>query len=430
MGRYFEPLVARERNLELFLLAAAAAFAIVGWEALDRSPMGLPADSDGILAQFLATLVAGHLALRLAAPRASVAVYAAAALLTAAGLVLTARLAPHVAGDQANWIALGTVLMAAAAVAGRRYELLRRQRYTAAALALVLLLITGLFGTTINGARLWLDVGGQNVQTTEIIKVLLVVFLAGYLADEAPVLSVPAVRLAGRRYSTLPRLLPLVIALGAAIASLALLRDLGSIAILLLFAAATLYVATGRARYVVASVAVMLIAAALGYLVFDHAQTRIETWLDPRADADVSGYQSLQAMYAFQAGGVTGEGLGWGEPTAIPHASTDYVFAAAGEELGLAGAAGIILVYLVFLFAAFRASLDAPDRFGRLLAASIGLLIAIQAAVIIAGNLRLVPTTGITLPFVSYGGSSVVVNYVLVGLLAAVSDRGTRAAQG
>jgi cell division protein FtsW (lipid II flippase) len=401
----------------------------VGWDALERSPAGLPGDADGVLAQFLVTIVAGHIALRLIVPRASAALYAAAGLLSAIGLVAAVRLAPDVADDQANWISFGVALMAVTALAGRRYQLLRRQRYTAAAAALLLLVITGLLGTTVNGARLWLSVGGQLVQTTEIIKVLLVVFLAGYLADEAPALSVPSVRLGGRSYSTLPRLLPLVIALGAAIASLALLRDLGSIAILLLFAAATLYVATGRARYVVASVVVMVLAGALGYLAFDHAQVRIETWLDPRADADGAGYQSLQAMYAFEAGGITGEGLGWGEPDAIPAASTDYVFAAIGEELGLAGAVGVVLVYLVFLFASFRAALDAPDRFGRLLASSIGLLIAIQAAVIIAGNLRLVPTTGITLPFVSYGGSSVVVNFVLVGLLAAVSDRGTRSAR-
>lgn len=420
-------LLARERNVEVILLCAAGAFAVVGWRALDAAPAGLPGDAGGILAQFLLTLVAGHIALRLLAPRASVAIYATAALLSAVGLVMAVRLAPGLASDQANWISLGTLLMAATATAGRRYELLRRQRYSAAALALALLVFTGLFGRTFNGARLWIDVGGQLVQSTELIKVLLVIFLAGYLADEAPVLSVPRLRFGTRTYSTLPRLMPLFVALGGAIGALALLRDLGSIAILLLFAAATLYVATGRARYVVGSVGVMFAAAALGYITFDHARVRIDTWLDPYADPDGAGYQSLQAMYALQAGGVTGEGLGMGQPERIPAAPTDYVFAAIGEELGLAGATGIALLYLVFLFGAFRAALDAADRFGRLLAASIGLLIAIQAAVIIAGNLRLVPTTGITLPFVSYGGSSVVVNYVLVGLLAAVSHRGMRA---
>ncbi len=416
-------LVAPQRNLELILLLAAAAFAIVGWRALDASPAGLPNDAESVLSQFLFTLAAGHVALRLVAPRASVAVYAAASLLSAIGLLWAVRLAPDLANQQANWISLGVLLMAVTAAAGRRYGLLRRQRYTAAVLALALLLITGLFGTTINGARLWLNVGGQLVQSTELIKVFLVVFLAGYLADEAPALSVPAVRLGGRRYSTAPRLIPLFIALGAAIGALALLRDLGSIAILLLFTAATLYVATGRRRYVVASVVVMLAAGALGYLAFDHAQVRIETWLDPYSSADAAGYQSLQALYAIEAGGITGEGIGMGQPERIPAAATDYVFAAIAEELGFAGAIGVVLVYLVFLFAAFRVALDSPDRFGRLLAASIGLLIAIQAAVIIAGNLRLAPTTGITLPFVSYGGSSVVVNYILVGLLAAVSHR-------
>jgi peptidoglycan glycosyltransferase len=430
----FDWLIARERNLELLLLVSSAAFVLAGWSALERSVSGLPDDANRVIVQFLLTLAAGHLALRVLVPRASVAIYACASLLTAVGLLFAARLAPDLpeaqdlAVRQVNWITLGTVAMALSAAFSVRYGLLRRQRYTAAVLALGVLLVTGLFGTEVNGARLWLSLGGQLVQMTEIIKVLLVVFLAGYLADEAPVLSVQSVRLGSRTYSTLPRLAPLVVALGAAIGALALLRDLGSIAILLLFASATVYVATNRSRYVAAGVAVMLVAALLGYLAFEHAEVRIETWLDPNEDPGGAGFQSLQAMYAIQAGGITGEGPGMGEPASIPAASTDYIFAAVAEELGFAGALGLIAVYIVFLFASLRVALDAPDRFGRILASSIGLLIVIQAGVIIAGNLRIVPTTGITLPFVSYGGSSIVVNYILVGMLAGISHRSEREA--
>ncbi|MGD9935562.1 MAG: FtsW/RodA/SpoVE family cell cycle protein, partial [Dehalococcoidia bacterium] len=280
----------------------------------------------------------------------------------------------------------------------------------------------GVAGTTINGARLWLDVGGQLVQTTELIKVLLVVFVAGYLADEAAVLSIPPVRFRARRYSMAPRLIPLLVALGASIGALALLRDLGSIAILLLFAGGMLFIATGRLRYPAAAAVVALVAASLGYVAFDHAEARIDTWLDPWSDADGDGYQSIQAIYAIEAGGITGTGLGLGRPDAIPAAPTDYVFSAIAEELGLAAAAGVALIYVLFLYGGLRVAIDCPDRFGRLLAASVAVLIAIQAAVIIAGNLRIVPTTGITLPFVSYGGSSLVVNFFLAGILTGISQ--------
>lgn len=410
------------RNIELLQLAAALAFFFIGWRALDASPVAPPAGFAGVAFQLSMTVLLGHTVFRLLAPDASPIPFAIGVFLAAVGLVMVARLDAEIVQAQANWISLGVVLAGAGAVAGYRYRDLRRQRYTAAALALALLLMTGILGTTINGARLWLNVGGQLVQSTELIKVLLVVFVAGYLADEAAVLSVPPVRFRARRYSLAPRLVPLVVALGAAIGALALLRDLGSIAILLLFAGGMLFIATGRLRYPLSAALVALVAAALGYVAFDHAQARIDTWLDPWADPGGSGYQSIQALYAIEAGGVTGTGLGFGDPGAIPAAATDYMFSAITEELGLAAGVGIALVYVLFLYGGLRIALDCPDRFGRLLAASVAVLIAIQAAVIIAGNLRLVPTTGITLPFISYGGSSLAVNFFLAGVLTGVSQ--------
>jgi cell division protein FtsW (lipid II flippase) len=413
-----------QRNVELLLLAAAAGFAVVAWRALDAAAVPMPAGSNRILAQFLATAVAGHLGLRLAAPQAAALPYATSMLLTAVGLAFVVRLAPEVAQDQANWITLGVILMVLSAAVGRRYQALARYTYTAGALSIATLIVTGLFGTTINGARLWLNIGGQVVQTTELIKVLVVVFLAGYLANEAAVLSMPRLSFGGRTYSALPYLAPLVIVLGLAIGALALLRDLGSIALLVLLVASALFAATGRARYVWAGVALLVATAALGYVAFGHAERRIDTWLDPFSDPSGAGYQTIQSTYAIEAGGITGTGLGLGQPDTIPAAPTDYVFSAVAEELGLAGAACVIMLYTTLLFAGFRISLDAPETYGRLLAACISLLIAIQAAVIIGGNLRLIPTTGITLPFVSYGGSSLVVNFILVGVLLAISHRG------
>jgi cell division protein FtsW len=288
------------------------------------------------------------------------------------------------------------------------------------------LFFTGIFGTTINGARLWVNIAGQSVQTTELIKIFMLLFLAGYLADSAGVLAAPRLTFGGRSYSALPYLVPLALILLVAILALGLLKDLGTIALLLLVTIGTLYVATGRLRFVLGGVALLALTAVMGYYLFSHVETRIDVWLSPFEDPEGSGYQTAQALYAIQAGGVTGEGLGRGSPDVIPAVPTDYIFSAIGEELGLAGALGVVLLFVLLLFAGFRVAVRAPDDYARLLAFSIALLIGVQALVIIAGNLGLIPTTGITLPFVSYGGSSVLVNFVLVGLLLGISDASAR----
>ena len=412
-----------QRNHELLLLSASAAFILIAWRALDAAAFALPVSSNRIVTQFLLSALFGHLALRAVAPRAAGQPYAIAVLLTAIGLAFVVRLAPAAAQSQANWITLGVFLMVGAAWAARDYPRLRAYKYTSALLAVLLLVATGLFGTTINGARLWFTVAGQTVQSTELIKLFLVVFLAGYLADEASVLASPRLRFGGRSYSALPYLLPLLATLFIAIAALALLKDLGSIALLLMLTIGALYVATGRLSFVVGGLLLLASTGVFGYFAFDHARVRIDVWLDPFATADTSGYQTVQSLYAIQAGGVTGEGLGLGQPDTIPAATTDYIFDSIAEELGLAGALGVVLLYILLLFAGLRISLTMPDEYGRLLTAIISLLIATQAAVIIAGNLRIIPTTGITLPFVSYGGSSLIVNFVLLGLVLGISNR-------
>lgn len=414
------------RNAEALLLLLGAGFLALAWRALETAGFDFPAGSGRILTQFLLVACFGHIAIRLIAPRAAAVPYAAALMLTAVGLAFVTRLSPVSAQAQVNWAVVGVVLMAAATAASLRYGELRRWKYSAAALAVAALVGTGLFGETHGGARLWVSVAGQTVQTTEIIKLLVIVFLAGYLADEGGVLSLPRLTFGGRTYSALPYLAPLGLTLLAAVAALALLKDLGTIAILLLLTVAALYIATGRLRFVIGGLTLLAVTGAFGYFAFDHAKTRIDVWLDPYEQADGAGYQTLQSIYAIQAGGVTGEGLGLGEPDVVPAVQTDYIFSAIAEELGLAGALGVALLYLVLLIAGLQVAMDAPDGYGRLLASSIALLIAIQAAVIIAGNLRIIPTTGITLPFVSYGGSSLVVNFLMVGMLLGISESSAR----
>lgn len=411
-----------ERNAELLLLAASAAFIAVAERALDGAEVTVPDGFRGILTQFMVVMILGHIGLRVLAPGASRIPYAVAMLLTALGLAFVARLSPDTAQDQALWVMLGVIAMLAGTVLGQRYRLLRSYRYTAALVAVALLLATGIFGTTINGARLWITIAGQTIQTTELIKVFMLLFLAGYLADSAGVLSAPRLTFGGRSYSSLPYLIPLALTLLVAILALGLLKDLGTIALLLFVTIGTLYVATGRLRFVLGGIALLAFTGFLGYQMFDHVETRIDVWLNPFDDPEGSGYQTAQALYAIQAGGVTGEGLGRGTPDVIPAVPTDYIFSAIGEELGLAGALGVVLLFVLLLFSGLRIAVRAPDDYGRLLAFSISLLIGVQAFVIIAGNLGLIPTTGITLPFVSYGGSSILVNFVLVGLLLGISD--------
>ncbi|MFN0093458.1 MAG: FtsW/RodA/SpoVE family cell cycle protein [Dehalococcoidia bacterium] len=409
------------RNLELGLLCAAAGLVVLGWRSLEVAGSPLPSGTSRIVTQFLLTAFAGNVALRAAAPRATPALYPAAMVLAAIGLIATLRLAPSAAEDQVRWISLGVALMAAAAAMGSRARLLQRLTYTSGALAVAILFATGAFGTTLNGARLWVSLGGQLVQTTELIKVLLVLFFAGFLAGEGRALERVSTSFGGRTYSALPALVPLLLVLGVVLGTLALLKDLGSVALLLALTVAAAMLATGRAWLAVAGAVLLFIAGSLGYVAFDHVQERIDTWRDPYADPLGSGYQTLQSTYAIQSGGVTGEGWGRGTAERIPAAATDYVFSGIAEALGVAGAAGLIGLYAAIGFVGLRVARDASSAYERLVAALSMLLICIQAAIIIAGNLRLVPTTGITLPFVSYGGSSLVVNFVLVGIVLAIS---------
>ena len=420
----------KDRNTELVLLAGSAAFVLVAWRALDKAAFTMPAGSSRILTQFLLSALLGHFGLRIVAPRASGQLYAIVLLLTAIGLAFVLRLNPAVAQTQANWISVGIACMVATALASRRYPSLRRYKYTAALATVLLLVATGIFGTTINGARLWFRIGGQTVQTTEFVKLFFIVFLAAYLADSGGVLSAPRMRFGGKTYTALPYIIPLALALGASIMVIGLLHDLGTIALLLLLVMGALYVATGRLSYVVGGVALLVATVLAGYVMFDHVRVRVDVWIDPGAHAQTTGYQTLQSIYAIQAGGVTGEGLGLGDPDAIPVVSTDYIFSAISEELGLAGGLGVVLLYLLLLSAGLRIALATQEDFGRMLACCISLLLAIQAAVIIGGNLRIIPTTGITLPFISYGGSSLVVNFVLIGMLLGISQRSMGARSG
>ncbi|HWO94106.1 MAG TPA: FtsW/RodA/SpoVE family cell cycle protein, partial [Dehalococcoidia bacterium] len=350
-----------------------------------------------------------------------------AAMLSAIGLVFVLRLRPDLAMDQLTWLVFGGALMAIALPLLSRYQMLAQYQYVAAMAGIGLLAITALFGTEINGARLWLSVGGFSFQSTELLKVLLIVFLAAYLAERSQLLSGASLqgwRMQGRvrmRMPTLPYLIPLAIIWGMTLLMLIWQKDVGAVAILVGVTLGMLYVATGRLTFVLVGAVLLVVNIALTYRLFGYVQERVDTWLDPWAETDAAGYQIVQSLYAFASGGFTGKGLGEGSPEYIPAVHTDFVFAALGEELGLLGAFGVLVIYLLFVFRGYRAAMVQSSAFGQLLALGAAGVIALQAIVIMAGNLALIPVTGVTLPFISYGGSSIVVNFVLLALLVRLS---------
>jgi cell division protein FtsW (lipid II flippase) len=300
---------------------------------------------------------------------------------------------------------------------------LRRYRYTLAALGLGLVLITMIFGVDPNGsgARLWLGFAGLYFQPSELLKILLVIFFAAYLDDYRDLLVHSGARFGPLRLPPLPYLAPILLMFGLSQLVLFVQRDLGAAMLFFGIFIGMLYVASGRLSYVAAGGLLFLIGVWIAYLLFSHVRLRVAIWLDPWPQAETGGYQLVQALMALGAGGVLGSGLGQGYPGYIPAVHTDFIIAAIGEELGLAGSLGVVALYMLFVARGFHVALRATDPFVSLLAAGLTTVVGLQALVILGGTLRLMPLTGITLPLVSYGGSSVLANFILLGLLLRVS---------
>ncbi len=388
------------------------------------------------LAIFFAAFLAVHLAQILTGRRTDQVLVPAVALLGGIGLLLMERLPQNLAGSlgglsqtQLVWWVLAAVILGTLGIVVRSDAWLRTYKYTWAAVGIALLLLTFVFGEEVNGARLTLSLGPASFQPSELLKVILVVFLAGYLSEWRPLLAEAATQVGPLRLPPLPYLVPMVVMWAVALAVVVIQRDLG--AALLFFAVflLMLFIATARWSYVFFGLILFAIGAYAAYLLFAHVQDRVDIWLDPWSAPLGSGYQVIQGLMAFARGGLIGTGLGAGLPVVagrmpIPAIHTDFPFAALGEELGLIGVLAILGLYLVIIERGLRIAASAADDFRSLLAAGLALVIGVQAFIIAAGNLKLIPLTGITLPFISYGGSSLLANAVIIGLLLAISDRG------
>ncbi|HEY0582549.1 MAG TPA: FtsW/RodA/SpoVE family cell cycle protein, partial [Chloroflexota bacterium] len=250
---------------------------------------------------------------------------------------------------------------------------------------------------------------------------LLVIFLAAYLEDYRELLSVAGRRVGKLHLPPLPYLAPILVMVGAALLLFWLQKDLGPALLFSTVLLTMLYIASGRASYVVLGLGLLILGGALASMLFDHVHTRVVIWLDPWSHRENLGYQLVQALYALGSGGVLGSGLDMGAPRYIPAVHTDFVIAAVGEELGLAGTLAVVSMFVLLVGRGFLIALQARSGFSALLAAGLTSVLGLQALIILAGTLELIPLTGITLPFVSYGGSSVVVNFVIVGLLLRIA---------
>ncbi|MPZ14491.1 MAG: FtsW/RodA/SpoVE family cell cycle protein [Chloroflexi bacterium] len=343
-------------------------------------------------------------------------------MLVALGLIAVNRLEPSLAPRQALWIVLGCAALVGTALVLPRIDWLARYRYTWASAGILLLLATMVFGVDPNasGTRLWLGFGGLYFQPSEIMKVVMVTFFASYLAEKGVLISHAPLRIGRVVLPPLPYLAPLAAMWALSMALLIWQRDLGAALLFYLVFLALLYAGTGR-PYVGVGLIFLIVGAIVAYTLFDHVQLRARIWLDPWPEAQEAAYQIVQGLTAFAAGGIMGSGLGYGYAEYVPAVHTDFVLAALGEELGLIGTLAVVALYLALMHRAFRIALRAPSTFAMLLAAGLGATLGLQAIIILGGNLRLIPITGITLPFLSYGGSSILVNFIMVGLLLRVS---------
>jgi cell division protein FtsW (lipid II flippase) len=278
-------------------------------------------------------------------------------------------------------------------------------------------------GSTVNGATLWVRVGSFTFQPGEAAKILLTVFFAGYLVMTRDSLAVVRTKVLGIGLPRARDLGPLLVAWGASLGVLIFQRDLGTSLLFFGLFVTMLYIATQRRTWLILGALLFLAGSAVSYVLFAHVRVRVQVWLDPFAYASDQGYQIVQSLYGFANGGLFGTGLGSGYPDLVPYANTDFVVAALGEELGLTGVFAILLLYALLIERGLRTAVAVKDPFGQLLAAGLTITLAIQVFVIIGGVTRLIPLTGLTTPFLSYGGSSLVANWVIIAILLVISHR-------
>jgi peptidoglycan glycosyltransferase len=390
-------------------------------------------------AVYIVLMLAAHFGLVAAGQRGDMLLLPLVATIGGIGLIMLNRLAPDVAttsafglnldiaATQVMWFGVGVIAMLAVAIGLRDDRILRHYKYTWALAGIGLLVFTFMFGTEVNGARLWLYLGPVGFQPGEFLKIVLVVFIAGYLAEHRALLRDAVWRVGPIRIPPLPYLLPMLAIFAIVMLVVIFGKDLGTALLFFGIFLTMLFVATGRRSYVLIGLILFVAGAFVASRLFDHVARRMDAWIDPFADPSGAGYQTVQSLYAFGRGGLFGEGLG---RSLLPNAGggffgveTDFVFAVVGEELGLVGAFALLALVLALVFRGLRVAILARDDFSAMLAVGLTTSVGLQTLIISAGILKVIPLTGITFPFVSYGGSSLLSSFIVVGLLLAISHR-------
>jgi peptidoglycan glycosyltransferase len=413
------------RRTEATLLVMAAAIVTGAYIILSLAQTKkIPANLIPFLVIVLLLAMVGHLVNRKLAPDANPIILPMVLLLNGLGYVMIARLDPHEARLQAGWSAVAMGFYFLTLLWIKRSAVLDRYRYLLmlGGIALLMLPLLPHLGTNINGTRLWIRLGPLSFQPVELAKIALAAFFASYFVEKRDLLRTPTKRV-GRVMVPDPRVaLPIVLAWAFAVLIITAERDIGFALLIFVLFIVMLWSATGRVAYLGLGVVLFVAATFLGMHLFHHVDERITVWLDPWKHPKTSGYQLIQAQYAFGSGGLTGAGLGFGHPSLVPIASSDFIFAAFGEEFGLLGTSALLFAFLLLVGTGLRIALEARTDFGKLLAIGLTTLLGFQSFFIMAGVTRLLPVTGITLPFVAYGGSALVANYILAALLMRVSD--------
>jgi cell division protein FtsW (lipid II flippase) len=389
---------------------------------------------------YLALFGIAHYAVRIFAPYADPLILPCTAVLNGLGLVMIHRLdlANAVDAQQAHeavpsasapqqvlWTTLSLVLFVAALWRVRDHRSLGRYSYTAGVLGLVLLVLPGVLPSSIsevNGAKLWVRIGPFSVQPGEFAKIAIIVFAAAFLVAKRDLFTTAGKRVLGMDFPRPRDLAPLIVAWFLSVGVLALEKELGASLLYFGVVLAMIYIATERVSWLLIGLAFFVGGSVVAYFAFPHVRTRVEVWADPFAYAQDQGYQIVQALFGMGSGGIAGSGLGRGQPETVPFANSDFMSASIAEELGLVGFMAVLMVYLVLCMRGLRAALSVRDSFGKLLGGGLAFAIGLQVFVVVGGVTKLIPLTGMTMPFLSYGGSSLLANFILIALLLRISN--------
>ncbi|KUH85652.1 MULTISPECIES: FtsW/RodA/SpoVE family cell cycle protein [unclassified Mycobacterium] len=435
------PPLPNRRNAELLLLGFAAVITTLALLLVEANQeKGLHWDLAQYTVAYLALFSGAHLAVRRFAPYADPLLLPVVALLNGLGLVMIHRLdlgsgelrqdgLGGTANQQMLWTLLGVIGFSLIVIFLRDHRLLSRYGYLCGLSGLILLAIPAVLPRSVseqNGAKIWIEFPGFSIQPAEFSKILLLIFFAAVLVSKRNVFTSAGKHVLGMDLPRPRDLAPLLAAWIASVGVMIFEKDLGTSLLLYASFLVLVYAATDRLSWVVIGLALFAAGSIAAYHLFDHVQVRVQTWLDPFADPDGAGYQMVQSLFSFATGGIFGTGLGNGQPATVPAASTDFIIAAIGEELGLVGLAAVLMLYTIVIIRGLRTAIAVRDSFGKLLAAGLASTLALQLFIVGGGVTNLIPLTGLTTPWMSYGGSSLLANYLLLAILVRISHSARR----